>query len=92
MSLTLSSRELSLMGNALAVTAAPLAYTRTSDWRTAVRHAIEPLLGADKSVSGLGIGSEPFLESPADDTQAWQVYVESGFADERGEQPFWPLS
>ena len=86
MSLTLSSRELSLLGNALTVTAAPLAYTRTSDWRTAVRHAVEPLLGADKSVSGLEIGGEPFFESPVDDTQAWQIYVESGFADERGDR------
>jgi DNA-binding CsgD family transcriptional regulator len=86
MSLTLSSRELSLLANALAITAAPLAFTRTSDWRRAVRHAIEPLLGADKSVSGLGIGSELFLESPDDDARAWQVYAESGFADERGDR------
>ena len=86
MSLALSSRELASLANALALTAAPLAFTRSSDWRRAVRHAIEPLLGADKSVSGLGIGSELFLESPADDAQAWQVYAESGFADERGDR------
>jgi len=86
MSLTLSSRELALLGNALTVTSAPLAYARTSDWRAAVRHAIEPLLGADKSVSGLALAGEPFLESPADDVQAWRVYVESGFADERGDR------
>jgi DNA-binding CsgD family transcriptional regulator len=48
MSLTLSSRELALLGHALAVTAAPLAYARMSDWRAAMRHAIEPLLGADE--------------------------------------------
>lgn len=86
MSLTLSSRELSLLANALTITAAPLAFTRTRDWRAAVRGALEPLLGADKSVSGLGIGSELFLESPADDSRAWQVYAESGFADERGDR------
>ena len=86
MSLTLSSRELALLGNALTITSAPLAYERTSEWLAAVRQAIEPLLGADRSASGLGIDGEPFIEAPAEDLPAWNVYVASGFADERGDR------
>lgn len=85
MSLTLSSREMALLGNALTITAAPLVYPRTSDWGTAVRHAIEPLLGAAKSMSVLPLGDGAF-ESPADDVEPWGIYVRSGFADERGDR------
>jgi hypothetical protein len=62
-SLTLSSREPALLHDALTVTASPLTYACTSDWRAAVRHAIEPLLGADKSVSAMVIDGEPYIES-----------------------------
>ena len=86
MSLTLSSRELALLHDALTVTASPLAYACTSDWRAAVRHAIEPLIGADKSVSAMMIDGEPLVESPAHDTAAWTFYVESRFADELGDR------
>ena len=86
MSLTLSSRELALLHDALTVTASPLAYACTSDWRAAVRHAIEPLIGADKSVSAMMIDGEPLVESPADDAAAWNFYVESRFADESGDR------
>lgn len=47
MSLTLSSGELALLGDALTVIAAPLAYGSGDEWRAAVRRAIRPLLGAD---------------------------------------------
>ena len=86
MSLTLSSRELALLNHALSVTASPLAYARSSDWRAAVRLAVEPLLGADKSVSAMMIDGEPYVESPADDAAAWDVYVQSHFADELGDR------
>jgi DNA-binding CsgD family transcriptional regulator len=86
MSLTLSSRELALLHDALTVTASPLAYACTSDWRAAVRHAIEPIIGADKSVSAMMLDGEPYVESPAHDAAAWDVYVESRFADEQGDR------
>jgi len=85
MPLTLSSHEMALLGNALTITAAPLAYARTRDWGTAVRHAIEPLLGAAKSMSALPLGNGAF-ECPADDVEPWGIYVQSGFADERGDR------
>lgn len=86
MSLTLSSHEMALLGNALAITAAPLAYARTSDWRAAVRHAIEPLIGAAKSVTMIPLAGEPMVESPPDDVAPWRFYVDSVFPDERGER------
>jgi DNA-binding CsgD family transcriptional regulator len=86
MSLTLSSHEIALLGNALAITAAPLAYARTREWCAAVRLAIEPLIGAAKSASGMPFADDPFMESPADDVDAWDLYVKTGFADERGDR------
>ena len=83
-SLTLSSHEQALLGNALAVTAAPLAYATTREWRAAVRCAIEPLLGADKSMTTLALAGEPYVESPAEDAPAWDAYVKEFLAENGG--------
>lgn len=83
MSLTLSSHEQALLGNALAVAAAPLAYATTGEWRAAVRHAIEPLLDADRSVTVLAVAGEPLVEAPADDMPAWDFYVNTFFPSDR---------
>lgn len=64
MSLSLSSRELALLGDALTVISAPLAYGNSDEWRAAVRRAIRPLLGADASPAVDPL-DEPCAAAPA---------------------------
>jgi DNA-binding CsgD family transcriptional regulator len=59
MSLTLSSRECALLGEALAVVSSPLDYVTTAEWHAAVRHAIEPLLGTGGRASSYSLDDEP---------------------------------
>ena len=80
---TLSQRELALLGHALAAAASPLAHPSTIAWRAAVRHAVEPLLGADRSVTVLAVAGEPLVEAPAEDMPAWDFYVTTFFPSDR---------
>ena len=50
MSLTLSSEDVTRLEAAIATALAPLVHDRIGEWRGRVRRALEPLLGAHKSI------------------------------------------
>jgi DNA-binding CsgD family transcriptional regulator len=75
-SLTLSSNDLVRVETALTTLLSPLRYERLDQWRSAVRAAIEPLVGADKSTSVLHMEGEPLIQCDAADAPAYRDYME----------------
>ena len=59
MSLTLSSGDVTQLEAGIATAIAPLVHDRISEWRGSVRRALEPMLGAHKSIFVLSADHEP---------------------------------
>jgi DNA-binding CsgD family transcriptional regulator len=58
-SLTLSSGDVTQLEAGIATAIAPLVHDRISEWRGSVRRALEPMLGAHKSIFVLSADHEP---------------------------------
>lgn len=76
MSLTLSSTDVVRLESALTTLLSPLRYEQLDQWRSAIRAAIEPLVGADKSTSVLHMEGEPLIQCDAADAPAYRDYME----------------
>jgi DNA-binding CsgD family transcriptional regulator len=74
MSLSLSSDEVTRLEAAIATALAPMAYDRVGEWRASLRRALEPLLGAHKSIFVLSADNEPTFECEPDILPAMAAY------------------
>jgi DNA-binding CsgD family transcriptional regulator len=74
MSLTLNSEDVTRLEAAIATALAPLVHDQIGDWRGSVRHALEPLLGAHKSIFVLSAEHEPPFDCEPDILPAMAAY------------------
>lgn len=74
MSLTLNSEDVTRLEAAIATALAPLVHDRIGEWRGGVRRALEPLLGAHKSIFVLSAEHEPPFDCEPDILPAVAAY------------------
>ena len=80
MSLRLSTKELKQLQAALTILVSPLDFESVSEWRTAARHAIAPLVHAETAVSFLPIPGE--VPYQADRQISLALYAEHFHVDD----------